>query len=504
MPELPELYDARGNLIVHPASPLRVEIIEASRQTEEMLALEDQGWLRLGQQVAPGGQTDAERKESVAQARVYGARDPLGVQSIRLWTTYAFGTGMTFDVPDKAAKKVVDKFWLAPENRGVLSSAGQRKSSDRVLTDGEIFFAVFVDAQKNARIRRIDPLEITAFITDPDDAEDVKFYQRTWTNAQGKQGVAYYRSAMNQTNEPAKGSDGSEVRSTGDAEDAVVFHLAINSIGQRGNSLLLPALLWIFLHRRFLASRAAIMLALSRFAWKGKVKGGQAAVDTLRNALHDDSPKAASVFVENEGVDLTPYSPNSQAGNANQDARMLKLQVISAVGFPEPYFGDISIGNWATAKTVALPVQKQIQVYQDLWTGTFNEIDQYVMAQNGIPVDAMYIDRDFPAISPEDAGLLANNIQKMAAVFPGFADLRDMKQQGLLVSGVDDVQVALDELEGTGDATTESGADPRQLARLIRLAEVIARGVQPDDSRNGHSHEEDDVRVVRGNGTQGV
>ncbi len=479
---------------------LQALLIEATQQAEDMLSLEDRGWSLLGQQASSSGVTDAQRIQAVKDARVYGARDPLAVQAIRLWTTYAFGTGMSFDVPDLTAKKVVDRFWLDPENRGVLSSSGQRKSSDRCLTDGEIFFVVFVDARKTARIRRLDPLEMQ-IITNPDDVEDVMFYRRKYTDTMGDTNVTIYLSPNNLGGENVKDSEGKEVTAN---SDGVVFHLAINTIGQRGNSLLLPALEWLFLHRRFLASRAAVMLALSRFALKGTVKGGAAAVAGLKAALDNETPEAGSVWLQNQGVDLKNFGADTGAKNAYNDDRMLKLQVFSAFGFPEHYFGDVSMGNLATAKTIEAPILKQIQTYQDVWTGTYNEIDQYVMAVNRIPVTSMYIDRDFPAISPEDAGALAENIERMVGVFPELADSREVLQQALLVAGVDDVQVALDKLEGTDDATTESGIDLSKLTKLTRLAEVIARGVQPDGSRNGHSHEEDEVRVVRGNGEEGV
>ncbi len=472
-------------------------IREATAQTEELLALEDKGWIKFGTGVADSGVSETERITAVREARVYGARDPLAVQSIRLWTTYAFGIGMTFDVPDDTAKKVVQAFWTSPFNRGVLSPAGQRKSSDRTLTDGEIFFAVFIDSQKNARIRRIDTLEITEIVTDPDDSEDVRYYKRVWHDTANKEHTAYFRSATNLTDEATKDSKGNEV-SSGSGEDtkgAVVFHLAINTIGQRGNSLLLPALHWIFLHRRFLASRAAIMLAQARFAWRGKVKGGQAAVDAFKGSLDGKSVEAGAIHVSNEGVDLSPYSPNSRAMNAYQDARMLKQQVCAAVGWPEPYFGDISIGNWATAKTTELPVMKQIQTYQDSWQSLFDEIDRYVMAQNAIPEENRYVDRDFPAITPEDAGELAKALSTLAVAYPQIVDVREVVQQVLMACGVDDVNKVLDELYADEEGMEESARDLRLTAELITLLEDIRKRFEPDDNRNGHGAE--DMRVVR-------
>ncbi len=457
-------------------------IREATKQVEDQLNLEDDGWVRLGQAGGGDGVTEAERRATVIQARRYGARDPLAVQSIRLWTSYTFGTGLILTTPkeDDSAGKILDAFWKAPFNIGVLSPAGQRKSSDRVLIDGELFFAVFIDSGKKARIRRLDTLEITQIITDPDDAEDVRYYKRVWVDTAGKDHEAIFRSVTNKADVAVNDSDGHEVKAT---EDAVVFHLAINTIGQRGNSLLTPALEWIKLHRRFLASRAAIMLALARFAWKGKVQGGPGAISTLKAQLEDKLPEAGAVAYENEGFNLTPVSPNSQAGNAYSDARMLRLQVSAAVGWPEQYFGDISSGNLATAKTVELPVVKMCQTYQETWASLYHEIIQYVLSEGGIAEDGPSVDIDFPAITPEDAGELAKSLQLAVQSFPGFTDNRTIVQQALMSIGVTgtDVNRVLDELfaEGDGPGSTVSEARKRRLVQ--QLTEEIDGNEEDND-----------------------
>ncbi len=467
------------------------EIIrEATKQVEDELNLEDAGWLRLGGTGAGGtGMTEAERRATVAQARRYAVRDPLAVQSIRLWTSYTFGTGMILTTPkdDDAARDALDGFWKSPFNLGVLSPAGQRKSSDRALIDGELFFAVFIDSDKTARIRRLDTLEITEIITDPDDAEDVRYYKRAWVDTSGKDHEALYRSVTNKKDEGVNDSDGKPVKAT---EDAVVFHLAINTIGQRGNSLLTPALEWIKLHRRFLASRAAIMLALARFAWKGKVKGGAGAIATVKAQLEDKLPEAGAVAYENEGFNLSPISPNSQSGNAYNDARMLRLQVSAAVGWPEQYFGDISSGNLATAKTVELPVVKMCQTYQETWASLYQEIIRYVLSEGGTPEDAPSVDIDFPAITPEDAGELAKSLQLAITSFPGFVDNRTIVQQALMSIGVTgtDVNRVLDELFAEGDGPGSALSEARKRRLVQQLTEVLD-GNEEEDQDEGDDPE---------------
>ncbi|GAG55234.1 unnamed protein product [marine sediment metagenome] len=241
-----------------PRDELDILIREATASVEADLALEDEGWINLSAQTGEVI-TQADRITNLKLSRLYSLKDPMGKQAIRLWTDYTFGTGMIWDTEDEKAKKVLEGFWDTKANQTVLSARGQRKSSDKLLIDGEVFFAIFLGANE-AKIRRIDPLEITEIITDPDDKDDVKFYKRQWSDAQGKGHEDIYRSTANIKNEAAKDAYGKSVQKT---EDALVYHLTYNTISQRGNPLLLPALIWMKYNTKFLSSRIAIMLALA-------------------------------------------------------------------------------------------------------------------------------------------------------------------------------------------------------------------------------------------------
>uniref|UniRef100_A0A6M3LXD3 Putative portal protein n=1 Tax=viral metagenome TaxID=1070528 RepID=A0A6M3LXD3_9ZZZZ len=415
---------------------------EAYASIEDQLKLEDAGWIKLGATTGGNVLTDAQRKDSILRARVYAVKDPMGRQAIRLWTDYAFGTGMTWAAEDEKVNEVLSGFWQAPENQSVFSCQGQRKSSDKLLIDGEIFFALFLGPQK-ATLRRIDPLEVTEIITDPDDLEDVRYYKREWSTTSGQQKKGYYRSAGNLKDVGTQDNIGGLVRAT---EDALVFHLAMNTIGQRGNSMLLPVIDWIKLYRQFLASRVAIMLALARFAWKVKVQGGAATVAAAKGMYNEKLPDAGSVAVENASADLQPIRTDSGAQNAYQDGRQIKLQIAAGTGWPEQYFGDISIGNLATARTVELPVSKMCQSYQAIWADTYNTIDRVVLAQNGVPEDKWYVDRDFPPITPADESEMAKNISAIGMIMPELLSNRDVMQMALMSIGIHDTNEVLDDI----------------------------------------------------------
>jgi len=451
-----------------PRDELALLIREASASVEADLALEDEGWINLSAQT--GDIIDSsERITNLKLSRLYSLKDPMGKQSIRLWTDYTFGTGMTWSTEEDAAKKALDGFWDAKTNQSVLSARGQRKSSDKLLIDGEIFFAIFLGAKDSSTIRTIDPLEITELITNPDDKEDVKFYKREWADTQGKSHIGIYRSTTNIKNEAVKDSFGKPVQKT---EDALVYHLPYNTITQRGNPLLLPALIWMKYNTKFLASRIAVMLALAKFAWLSKVKGGQTAVDSIKTKTDAQTIAAGSHLVENLGVDTTPIKTETGASAAYQDGRMIKLQVAAATGLPEQYFGDISIGNLATAKTVELPMMKMFQSYQKVWKDTYEDINEVVFEHNKIPEDEQYVDMDFPAIAPEDVSQAADNIVKVLQVMPELAFSDDVKQIALMTLGVNDPAEVLDEL----DKAEESGNLDASLAKVLKqFREVLSK-----------------------------
>jgi len=413
-----------------PRDELDLLIREATISVEKDLGLEDEGWINLSGTTGDVI-TAQERIANLKLSRLYAVKDPMGKQAIRLWTDYTFGSGMVWDTEDEGAKKALEGFWNDKASRAVLSARGQRKSSNKLLIDGEVFFAIFLGAEGKAKIRLIDPLEITEIVTDPDDKEDVRFYRRQWTDNQGKSHETIYRSTTNIKGESALDMYGKSITHS---DDALVYHLTYNTITQRGNPLLLPALLWMKYHTKFLSSRIGIMLALAKFAWRTKVK----AVDAIKAKTHDKEVVAGSHLVENLGAETTPIKTETGASSAYQDGRMIKLMIAAAVGIPEQYFGDISIGNLATAKTVELPMMKMFQSYQKVWKDAYQDIDEIILEHNQVPPNKWYIDRDFPAIAPEDIAQAAQAIVQILQVMPELGSSDDVKQVALMALGVND------------------------------------------------------------------
>ena len=457
-------------------------LAEATQSVEQSLSLEDEGWTTLGQAgrevVSP-----TERIANLRASRLYALKDPLGQQSIRLWTDYTFGSGMSIQAEKPAAQTAVENFWKNPQNGPVLSAYGQRKSCRKLLTDGDIFFVLWLQPNKRAAIRWIDPLEITEIITDPEDIETPMFYYRQWTDAIGTPHWTIYRSSLNIQDKPTKrAGHAKEVVAT---DDGIVFHLAYNTSGQRGNPLLLAALDWIKEYRRFLASRVSIMLALTRFAWRTKVKGGQAAVDAIKNKqnIENDPVAAGSTVLENLGSDTTPIKTDSGAKNAYEDGRMLKLQVFAAVGLFEQYFGDISTGNLATAKTVEVPMIKMFQSFQQVWEDLYRAILAVVQTHAKVPPADQYVDINWPPIAPRDVESAASAIEKMVNTFPEFGESDAVKQVALGILGIDDTAEVLDAME----EAIKSNPDAAMARVLRQIVKEIKGGNHARDNGGVHA-----------------
>ena len=414
---------------------------EATSDIEKSLAID--GWTALG----TGNMSDlsgTSRSAYVNKSRYMYNFDPLAKQAIRLWTDYAFGSGISWQTKDEAVKTALDKFWNNPANRSVLAAKGQRKASDKALVDGEIFFALFLGPDGEVTIRWIDPLEITEIITDPDDKETVMYYKREWTSTQSVSHTSYYRSHTNIDDEATPDNTGKSIRSTA---EALVYHLAINTIGQRGNPLLLPVIGWIEQYRLFLAARIAIVRALARFVWNAKTKGGASAVAAVKAVTEGKRPQAGSTVVTNEAVTLDPIRTDTGSANASSDGRMLKLQICSGVGISEQYFGDIATGNLATARTVELPLIKQFGSYQQIWSDVYLDIFNIVLDHNGVSEESRFVDFDMPEITPNDAHAALIAIQALVATFPGLSDAKEVQTQALINIGLNNVNKILDNLE---------------------------------------------------------
>ena len=453
------------------------------------LARDDIGWVKLG--VGTTGELPTQtRTEAIKRSRAFYNRDPLSKQAIRLWTDYALGRGINWHGDDERSDALLRaKFWAVPANKPILSNQGQRKSSDKLLTDGEVFFVFFTSMAGVCKIRLIDPLEITDIITDPNDQDTKLLYKRVWTNTQGQQLTAYYPDWLNPA--PHLGvTDRMGAERTANMTP-VVYHVPFGTIGLRGIPLLIGAMDWSKAHRKFLEARSSITQAMARFAWKAKIEGSAAQVTAIQDQLQsslvgggsaESNPPATpgSTWVENQGLTMTPIKAESGAAAAQVDANML-LQIFgTAVGVFPHYFGAGESFRLATATAMERPMRVQFEAYQQLWADVYANIFAYVFNKNNVAPDKQFVDIDFPPIIEKDAVEAVKTIVEVLERVPDL-DIKELKALILTNLGINNVDQVL------GDMPEMESSS----AKLVKELANFRRQLLKEGHSNGNGAKEE-------------
>ena len=198
-------------------------------------------------------------------------------------------------------------------------------------------------------IRTVDCLQIVSILTDGDDADTVVAYKREIPRKNGTSEVLYYKPWDAEEDAPAPNTQDviddnlrtAPVMAGGKAitfvKDCVMYHLAFDAIERRGNGLLTSCADWAREHRRFMVARVAITQALSKFAFKTQVKGGQNVINSIRAKLessfataglaggteHHPTQAPGANFLANEGVSLEAMPRVTGGTEAKVDASNL-------------------------------------------------------------------------------------------------------------------------------------------------------------------------------------
>jgi hypothetical protein len=434
------------------------EVKESMSVADVTLALEDVGWIRPGD-FKTSYELDPKRREDLVQkSRAYWAADPPAKQAVRLWTSYAIGTGITYkldDANERGTKDEVDRFMKFRRNKRFTSSKGQQRLSRKLLIDGEIFFAIVGAEGEPKTIRTIDPLQITELISDSGDEENVLAYKRIDRSAERK--TFYYRdwAAEDGDLENLKDAEGKAVTPE---ENVRVFHLAFEDLGLRGNGLLFPVVSWSREHRRFMESRVALTQALAKFAWKLSAKGGQKVIDELQRKFQSSlktsgtigvdrnpPPSSGASWAQNQGVDLEALPRVTGAGDARDDGNQLKLMVAAGTNIMLHYFGDPSTGNLATAEAMELPMLKAFTEYQELWKDAWRDIFAIVLDED-IDSEPAGLQVELPQMLKDDLSRLGQFLMGLHQVFPEI-QVPEILQSCLVALGINHVEETMDAIE---------------------------------------------------------
>ena len=497
-------------------------------ELEMAMAQDSAGWLPLG------GHDDTEfSRDAIRQigrlARLNYLKNPLIRAAVDTQMIYVFGQDMTIRAADDEVNEVIQAFLDDAKNKAEFTGHQSRQLKEIDLRlFGNIFFVFFIDTDRGRmRVRTLPVDQVEEIVCNPEDAKEPWFYLRQWhqPDIDGRghlRKVAYpdWRYSVKDRPDTVRGYT---------VDWALpVYHIKTGGLSDMrfGVSEVYPALDWAKAYKAFLEDWATLTRAYSRFAHKMTVPTNRAIAGARQrlNTTYGDSggetnppPLTGSTFIAGPGTDLTPI----HIGGANvsmEDGRRMLLMVAAAVGLPESFFGDVSVGTLATAKSLDRPTELRMRNRQTLWADVHQDIFRFLIEQavranalqgrieeedDGTPVIElapddtgeprdMTIHIDFPPILEHDTELRVGSIIDAAT-------MRGSPQAGLVAPetvsrlllqalGVDEIDALLDDLYPEDDeAVPDDDVEPPTVTEFAAALRDL-RGVVTtllEDGRDG-------------------
>ena len=329
-------------------------------------------------------------QQIILLSRLYYIKNPIVRRLVNVCAIYVFGRGVEVSSPDPDANDAIKAFM--ERNRKTLGQVALTDLERRKDYDGNLFFAFFTDQNSgDTDVRTIDATEMQEIVTDPDDADTELLFKRQWFEKTfvtqtglfqtvGK--VAWYPS-LNHWQDVKDGTATKEPDINGSEImwDIPVYHRKCGTAGKWlfGCPRIYPLLDWAKASRKFLEHCMAVKAALAQIAMTITTKGGQQALEGIKQQLqstvatgnsswYEQNPTAVagSIWASGPGTTLAAFKSQGQGGDP-EEVRQYKLMCCMVKDVPETFLADVSTGNLATATTLDRPTELAFMSLQEEW-----------------------------------------------------------------------------------------------------------------------------------------
>ena len=328
-------------------------------------------------------------------SRLYYLKNPIVRRLVDVCAAYVFARGVEVTTEDEAANEVLEDFFET--NRNVLGHVGLMRLERAKDTDGNLFFCLFPDAAATGavKVRMIEPIEIADIRCDPQDADTEWFYQRVWvetlisaqsTTATQERRAWYPALGLQRAGQP------DSIAGEPIMWDSPIYHRKSGSVGKwrYGCPRIYPMLDWAKESRKYLESCASLRQSLAQIALKITTKGGQQALQGLKqqfqttvgpaaNIWDQNPPTNAAVFGSGPGTEIEAFKTQG-SGLDPEGVRQYKLMCCMVKGVPETFIGDVSTGNLATATSLDRPTETVMLELQEEWAEDLAVLCGYALA----------------------------------------------------------------------------------------------------------------------------
>jgi hypothetical protein len=316
--------------------------------------------------------------------RLYYIKNPIVRRLIDVSAAYVFARGVEITTSDEAANDEIKDF--LQRNKSVFGQIALVESEKRKDYDGNLFWCMFADKTDTGKmnVRLIDATEVQEIVTNPEDSDTPWYYLRTWTQKDFDPTTGNTSTVTQNRwypalryNPPVKPDT---MRSFPVEWDFPVYHRKCGAVGKWafGCPRAFPMMDWARESRRLLEACASIKQSLMQIALVWKTKGGQQALEGIKQQvgttvgpnsnLWDSNPPAvpgASVAM-GTGTSVEAFKTQGAGGNPD-DVRQYKLMCCMVAGVPETFLADVSTGNLATATSLDRPTETIFLEKQEAW-----------------------------------------------------------------------------------------------------------------------------------------
>ena len=330
--------------------------------------------------------------------RLYYVKNPIIRRLVDVCAQYVFARGCDITSEDPDANDQIKSFLKRNQRTlGRVALMEAEKSKDR---DGNLFWIFFPDkATGDVDVRMIDATEIQDIWTDPEDADVPWYFQRIWTQrahdaasgSQATQTMQAWYPAIDYvpTAKPAT------IKGYQVMWDTPVYHRKVGHVGKWlfGCPRLYPALDWAKEARRRLEACASQAQSLAQYAMTITTKGGQQAIEGLKQQQQtqvgpgapswDTNPPAVAgaTFISGPGTTLEAF----QGAKAEMDPEKVRWYLIMACmckGLPPTFLGDMQTSNLSTATSLDRPTETVFLSLQEEWIVDLTVIVAFALSKS--------------------------------------------------------------------------------------------------------------------------
>lgn len=478
------------------------------RMAEIELALEDIGWYRLGFETQ-GQISRSGLKRLTSICRALYLKHPLVHHAVDIATHYVWGQGIAVVAKSAEINTVVQAWWDLKDNKREITGHRARMLKERELRlAGQNFFTLFTDPIRGTvRTSSIPVDEVDAIITNPDNRREPWFYHRRYMAGgtyEIESGITVGTKTVNEYYPDWQYQPSARPASYRDIKirwDAPVYHMKVGGLDNMlfGVPEIFSAIDWARAVQTDLENYATVRKALARFAFTLTTKGTRGALSKAAEQLQstisvlsgggetNPPPVAGSTLLQRK--DQAELQPVRTAGvqPSPDEGRRLGLMAGAGFGIPETMlWGDTTVGNYATAKSLDRPTELAFLTRQKDWMDTFIDITSYVVDASGRATRGQLKSKTIKDPYSGD-----ESIQILGSVGEASGQPIDRRVDVGFPSILE--HDAKDEVQAIVSATTLNGQawggmiDKRTVARLLLIAlrvnnvdEVLAR-LHPDE-----------------------